>query len=248
MSIDPEDDLLAAEYALGVLDPAERATIAARRQREPVLDAAISAWERRLAPLAEAAPAIPPRRDFLSDIEARIRARDSGGAKPLRVAATTGGGESIARLKARVARWRMSTIAASTVAALVLVGAVAREVFRPTAPHEFVAVLQKSPDAPAFAITVNVDTREFTVRPVSAEAPAGKSYELWLIDAKLGEPRSLGVIDAAEITQARRLTAYPTETVESATYAVTIEPPGGSPNGKPSGAPVFVGKLIPVGP
>jgi anti-sigma-K factor RskA len=35
--------------------------------------------------------------------------------------------------------------------------------------------------------------------------------------------------------------------VENATYAVTIEPPGGSPNGAPSGAPVFVGKLFPTG-
>ena len=73
---------------------------------------------------------------------------------------------------------------------------------RPTPPHEFVAVLQKSPDAPAFAISVNIDTREFTVRPVAAQAPAGKSYELWIIDAKLGAPRSLGVIDANEVTRA----------------------------------------------
>ena len=35
--------------------------------------------------------------------------------------------------------------------------------------------------------------------------------------------------------------------VEGATYAVTIEPPGGSPTGAPSGAPVFVGKLFPTG-
>jgi anti-sigma-K factor RskA len=36
--------------------------------------------------------------------------------------------------------------------------------------------------------------------------------------------------------------------VQNATFAVTVEPPGGSPTGQPSGAPVFVGKLIPVGP
>jgi anti-sigma-K factor RskA len=35
--------------------------------------------------------------------------------------------------------------------------------------------------------------------------------------------------------------------VQNATYAVTVEPQGGSPDGKPSGAPVFVGKLIPTG-
>ena len=36
--------------------------------------------------------------------------------------------------------------------------------------------------------------------------------------------------------------------VEDATYSVAVEPPAGSPNGKPSGPPMFVGKLIPVGP
>jgi anti-sigma-K factor RskA len=238
MSVDPEDDLLAAEYALGTLDASERATLAARRQREPELDAAIKAWERRLAPLAEAASEVPPARDFLPDIEARIRARTDG-AKPA---------DAVSELQSRVARWRAAAIAASLVAALVLAGAVGRELTRPTPPHEFVAVLQKSADAPAFAISIDIDTREFTVRPVSAQAPAGKSYELWIINAKLGAPRSLGVIDSDQITRASRLQAFAPDVVQDATYAVTVEPQGGSPNGAPSGAPVFVGKLIPVGP
>jgi anti-sigma-K factor RskA len=240
-ALDPEDDLLAAEFVLGTLDPAERAMVAARRQREAGLERAIAAWEQRLAPLAEAAPEIPPERDFLPDIEARIRAASS--------AAMPGvGTDPSAVLRTRLARWRALAVAASLVAAVVLVGAVAREETRGTTPHEFVAVLQKSPDAPAFAVSVNIDTREFTVRPVSAPAPTGKSYELWIIDAKLGAPRSLGVIDSSEITRANRLRAYDPSVVADATYAVTVEQPGGSPTGSPTSAPVFVGKLIPVGP
>ena len=38
---------------LGTLDPVERASVAARRQREAGLDAAIVAWEHRLAALNE---------------------------------------------------------------------------------------------------------------------------------------------------------------------------------------------------
>jgi anti-sigma-K factor RskA len=48
--------------------------------------------------------------------------------------------------------------------------------------------------------------------------------------------------------RAASLSAYDPAIVENATYAVTVEPPGGSPDGKPSGPPVFVGKLILVGP
>ena len=58
-------DDLAAEYVLGTLDAAERVAVAARRLREPALEAAIQVWERRLSPLndlvrKENIPAIAP--------------------------------------------------------------------------------------------------------------------------------------------------------------------------------------------
>ena len=239
MSLSPEDDLSAAEYALGTLDSAERAVIAARRQREPELEEAIRAWEERLSPLAEAVPPIEPPRDDFAEIEARIRA-------PARPPAATG--ESVGALRSRLARWRAAAIGATGLAAMLAIGVVFREATRETTPRQFVAVLQKSAESPAFAVTVNLDSRELTVRPVSASPPSGKSYELWIIDPKLGAPRSLGVIDAADVTRADKLAAFDPAVVKDATYAVTVEPIGGSPDGKPSGAPVFVGKLIPVGP
>jgi anti-sigma-K factor RskA len=73
MTLTPDDDFAAAEYALGTLASDERATLAARRLREPDRDEAIRAWEARLAPLAEAAPEIEPPRHLLPAIEARIR-------------------------------------------------------------------------------------------------------------------------------------------------------------------------------
>jgi len=237
MSLTPEDDIAAAEFALGTLDPGERAAIAARRGREPELDAAIEAWERRLAPLAESIPPLAPPRDYLPDIESRI-AGESRGA----------GGE-VVELTRRLRRWRSGAIAASLVAAALAIGAGVREFGRAPAPHEFVAVLQKSADEPAFVVTVNLDTRDLTVRPLSAPPQSGKAYELWIIEpASLGAPRSLGVIDAAAPTVNPSLNRFERGVVEKATYAVTIERAGGSPDGKPSGPPVFVGKLFPTGP
>ena len=139
-----------------------------------------------------------------------------------------------------------ASIAASGLAALLAVGLVARETTREAAPHEYVAILQKDAASPAIEVTVDLDKRELRVRPVAAQAPPGKAYELWIIDAKLGAPRSLGVIGGAG--RAASLSAYDPAVVENATYAVTVEPLGGSPDGKPSGPPVFVGKLIPVRP
>ena len=241
MSVSPEDDLAAAEYALGTLDPAERAVLAARRLREPEIDAAIREWEERLSPLAEAVPPIEPPRDYLAEIEARIHGAPAASA----AAQST---ETVVALRSRLARWRAAAIATTGLAAMLAIGVVFLAATRESTPRQFVAVLQKGADSPAFAVTVNLDSRELTVRPVSAPAPADKSYELWIIDPKLGPPRSLGVIDAADVTRGDRLASYDPAVVRAATYAVTVEPKGGSPDGKPSGAPVFVGKLIPVGP
>ncbi len=235
MTISPDDDFAAAEYALGTLDASERATLAARRLREPELDEAIRGWEARLAPLAEAAPEIEPPGDLLPQIEARIR----------RAPAEGPGGGAIVVLERSVRRWRAAAIAASLVAALLAIGFMALEMSRGSLPREYVAILQKDAASPAFEVTVNLDKQELTVRPVAAQAPPGKAYELWLIDAKLGA-RSLGVV--GDKSRAASLSAYDPAVVQNATFAVTVEPPGGSPTGQPSGAPVFVGKLIPVGP
>ena len=69
---DPEDiDATAAEYALGTLDLAERIAVAARRQREPALAAAIDAWELRFGPLGETVPSVAPPADLWPSLEAR---------------------------------------------------------------------------------------------------------------------------------------------------------------------------------
>jgi anti-sigma-K factor RskA len=235
MTLSVDDDLSAAEYALGTLDSAERTTLAARRQREPELDEAISTWELRLGPLTEVIPSTAPPRDYLMDILRRIS--DEAPAND----------NVVADLTRRLRRWRVSAIAAASIAAALAIGIGLRENFRPATPHEFVAVLQKSADAPAFIVTVNIDTRSLTVRPVAAPAQPDKAYELWIIDTKLGAPRSLGVLDQKNPT-APNLSAYDPAVVQSATYAVTVEQPGGSPTGQPTSAPVFVGKLIPTGP
>ena len=105
-------------------------------------------------------------------------------------------------------------------------------------------MLQKDGGSPAFILTVDGGTRNFTVRKVDAAPEPGKSYELWVISDRLGAPRSLGVIGEGDFTERPALAAYDSSIVRNATYAVTVEPSGGSPSGKPTSAPVFAGKLI----
>jgi anti-sigma-K factor RskA len=112
------------------------------------------------------------------------------------------------------------------------------------AQSQYVALLQTDAASPAFILTVDAATKNFTVRRVGAEAQAGKSYELWIVSDKFQAPRSLGVIGGDEFTTRAALAAYDPDTVNQATYAVTVEPEGGSPTGSATGPIVFTGKLI----
>jgi anti-sigma-K factor RskA len=110
---------------------------------------------------------------------------------------------------------------------------------------QYVALLQGQGGGPAFILTVDSATRDFTLRRVGA-APAepGKAYELWLISDKLPRPRSLGVIEDGDFTARPVLSSYDAEVINNATYAVTVEQAGGSPDGAPHSAPLYSGKLI----
>jgi anti-sigma-K factor RskA len=117
----------------------------------------------------------------------------------------------------------------------------------PAAPSaQYVALLQGSAGGPAFILTVDGATRNFTVRKVGAPpVESGKSYELWLISDKLGgRPRSLGVIGANDFTARTVLTSFDSDVINGGVYAVTVEQAGGSPDGAPHSTPVFAGKLI----
>src|SRR6185437_16208540 len=109
---------------------------------------------------------------------------------------------------------------------------------------QYVAVLQKEGGAPAFILTVDGATKNFTIRKVDAAPEPGKSYELWLISDKLPKPRSLGVIGVSDFNISPVLASYDSGIVNAATYAVTVEQEGGSPDGAPHSTPVFTGKLI----
>jgi anti-sigma-K factor RskA len=168
----------------------------------------------------------------------------------------------------RAKRWR-NVASVATALAAALVGMLAVQVYRPEllpealrpkpriqtvevktpAPQpvpsaQYVALLQRDGGSPAFILTVDAATKNFTVRKVGADAEPGKSFELWLISDKLPQPRSLGVIGGSDFTARPVLADYDAGTINSALFAVTVEQAGGSPDGKPHSAPVFTGKLI----
>ena len=175
---------------------------------------------------------------------------------------------NVIQLPDREKRWRNIASVATALAAA-LIGMLAVQVYRPEllpealrpkpriqtvevktpAPQpvpsaQYVALLQRDGGSPAFILTVDAATKNFTVRKVGADAEPGKSFELWLISDKLPQPRSLGVIGGSDFTARPVLADYDAGTINSALYAVTVEQAGGSPDGKPHSTPIFTGKLI----
>lgn len=172
-------------------------------------------------------------------------------------------------LSRQAQRWRGVAVAMTALAA-VLVAMIAVQAYRPellpeglraktpqqvaavqtpsataaAAAAQYVALLQTDGNSPAFILTVDAATKNFTVRKVGATQQPGKSYELWIVSDKLQRPRSLGVIGGHDFTTRPVLASYDPDTVNHATYAVTVEPEGGSPTGVATGPIVFTGKLV----
>lgn len=234
MSEADDIDLLAAEYALGTLSADERAAVALRAQTDASLAAAIDAWELRLAPLAETIPERAPPASVWTKIQARIGTQLVADIDPL----------AVIRMARSRARWQATALAATAVAASLLLFVGVREVFPPAADKTLVAVLQKDAQSPAFLVSVDLDKRQLTIRAIAAKPEPGKSYELWLVHDDLKTPRSLGVIGDNPVTVGPSLTSYSPNVIEHSTLAVTLEPPGGSPSGAPTGPVLWSGKLL----
>lgn len=234
-TFDDIDDL-AGEYVLGTLDTAERAQVAARRLREAPLDAAIRDWELRLSPLNDSTKSASPPADLLQRIERRI---DEIKKSDLTVV-------NIADLQRRVQRWRRVAVAASAIAASLMVVVGVREGLYRDQTQTYVAVFAKDDVLPAFYFTIDLKSRELTIRPVGAERQPGKTYQMWIASDQLGpSPQSLGLVDDTLAPTRKSLTNFDPNLLQKATFGVSLEPTGGSPTGKPT-SPALHSKLLPV--
>lgn len=237
--IDGQDiDMLAAEYVLGTLDRDERSEVASRRASDPALAAAIEAWEARLGPMHDYVGEAQPSPAVFRRIEAELDA-----AQPPR---TVAGSSEIIALRRRVSRWRGMAIGATAMAAafaglLVYTGALL-----PSSDQQFVAVFNQGDQQPSFVLSVDLATRQLTIRPITAEAQSDKSYELWIVSDKLPPgPQSLGLLDGTDQPTRKQVPQFDAELLQNATFGISVEPKGGSPVGKPTG-PALHGRLIPA--
>lgn len=221
----PDPDLRAAEFVLGTLDAGERAEVEREIVVDPDTASRVQAWERRLAPLLHGvSPVAPP---------ARVRAALF---RSLRVG-SGGSLDQLASLRRQVWRWRIAAAGAGLLAAgLALFVAVGS---RPDPEGgRYLAVVQGGGVLPALIVRVDTRTGTAQVRPVKTDPAAGRSLELWYVGAE--GPRPLGLVGTAP-GEVR----LPQGAAPDGVIAVSVEPPGGSPSGQPTGPVIYKGTLIP---
>jgi anti-sigma-K factor RskA len=217
---------------------------------EAVSDSIAASLARSLAePVEERSERVPAPSVIPPEIEPRVESRVERSA-------------NVVQLARRVSRWRRMTVVMGAIAALLALyiglaqfapglvpfGSRTRVVAQAPGPAQLgarlVAVLQQEPTAPAFLLTVDPQSRTLVVRRVSATPEAGRSYELWLISSQFPAPKSLGVVGNDEFTQRPIPGNFDVATLRAASYAVSLEPAGGSPSGVPTGPVLFTGKIV----
>lgn len=242
---DGSDEALAMDFALGALDGDAMRAAELRLRRDLVFAANVAAWQRQLAPLATEVAPVPPQATVWSSIDHELfRAPAAAAAAPRRSGL------------ASLALWRNLAIGMTGVAAVALGLLVVRpsdeqattsrpRVTMPANTGRLLAASMASTDKDAAVVltaTYDPDRGQVVLTPAAPENKRGLTPQLWVIVGK-EPPKSLGTIDlsgaqAVEIPETVRA-----QIKTGATLAISLEQPGGSPTGAPTGPIVATGTL-----
>ncbi|MET0814717.1 MAG: anti-sigma factor [Pseudoxanthomonas sp.] len=232
----PDGDVLAGEYVLGVLDAGQRRAVEQRMLSEPAFAAEVTRWETDFMALALQ---IPPA-TVADYVWARIGSELGFDLRP-----GTALPPRSTSFWDNVALWRwlgVGGLATAAVCVLALLN-VLRAPEPPTSVAVVPAVVEPVPMAstltredgkPGFVATVDKRSGRMTITPLDPIVEQGRVQELWLIPAD-GTPRSLGLV-SAQAPQSGRVPEQWLALLDTrAILAITLEPPGGGPGGKPTG-------------
>lgn len=222
-------DRLAAEYALGTLRGPARRRFETLLQAHPALRAAVRDWHDRLMPLAASVKPVQPSRAVWQGVEKTLFANASQNPPP-----------PVLPWWKRLGVWQaMASFA--TIAAIGLGVLLSQP--QPTQPP-IVIVMNANPEAAgvvqaSFVASVSADGKTLVLKPLNAVAlDASRALELWAVPGQ-GAPRSLGLVSPQTATTVLRTQLLK----DTAAFAVSLEPAGGSPTGAPTGPILSVGKL-----
>jgi anti-sigma-K factor RskA len=222
---EPEREILAAEYAVGVLDLAERVRVRRLIAEDSAFAELVARWEERLTPIGENIPPVEPPASVRSTVAARLfgESGKSGWWHSLNI-------------------WRPLALAA--IALLVVSGLfnINELTQPPPQPGATLVVSLESADSPVrFVALYEEDGSSVRASAIAGAAAADRDFELWLVPQE-GAPLSLGLLPDSGSVALDLPPDIAARFAEGATLAISDEPEGGSPTGAPTGPVVAAGQ------
>ncbi|NAZ35378.1 anti-sigma factor domain-containing protein [Rubellimicrobium sp. CFH 75288] len=223
-SEDEQDDIaVTAEYVLGLLTPEEERAFEARMAVDPPFCALVTLWTEDMARMAADLPALPPPPGVEAALHRRLFPEEE---------------QSL---------WRrlgvLPAILGGLAAALIVLWVTSMGwVGRPDEPVTLYEAQIAAQDS-SLVVLAHFDpaTGELRLHRQAGGVVPGRSQELWLVPPG-AEPVSLGVLPEAPeslLSVAEDLRPR----MAGAILAISDEPPGGSPTGRPTGATLAMGPL-----
>lgn len=220
-----DDNILAAEVALGLLDGGEAEAARRRVAADPALASRVEWWRDRFEALAE--ERAEPSASLWPRIDARLPRNDNSAAQ--------------------VRRWRAGAFAATLVAVVLGSSLALRPGPAPVAPSVAPAaaplLLASLTGEGGVVATAAYDPATARLTLVHGTIDTLQhDPELWIIPAG-GTALSLGTIDPAHSTTTPARADARRHIGAGATFAITLEQRGGSPTGKAQG-PIIASGII----
>lgn len=228
MTQEPDREILAGEYVLGLLDGTEKEAFERQVATDPKLDAAVARWQVHLAPIDATARAIEPSAGLWQRIESGL---DRAPARSPIAASRPTLGARMAQWWDNLWLWRGAALAGAAAAVLLAIGLVTA-LDRARRQPLMVAVLLTEANVAAAVVNTFADGRVELLPLQDIAVPQGRALEIWTLWDRATGPRSVGLIDRARAVPLR-LDNLPLGADQL--FEITVEPASGSPTGRPTG-------------
>jgi anti-sigma-K factor RskA len=229
---------LAGGYVLGTLSAARRQEVEQRMQVEPLLREAVRAWEARLAPLNALADPVTPSSALWPRIERSVTVQTSSARRSAAVTES-----AFQRWWMSLSLWRGATGLSFAASLLMGVLLFTRVNAPPPTPQFMVVLAAPQGNTPGFVMQASSARRVQLIPLGVVQLPPDKALELWTHVDGAKPATSLGLIKPGQPIELR-LDQFAIK--PDMPFAISLEPPTGSPTGQPTGPVLYAGKAVKI--
>jgi anti-sigma-K factor RskA len=232
MTANPVPSTTAAEFVLGLLEPADQAAAEARLATDPQFAREVEQWRARFGAFDDSLVAPPVDEDLWRRIDASVGAQQTA---PAQIRARSSWWHNLAL-------WRGTALAAS--AATLLLAAGLGLTLKQTARVPLMVAVLMDGERPGAVVEAYDDGTARLIPLTAIPVPEGRTLQVWTLPSRERGPVSVGLMSEAR-TIRLSLKDLP-QAQRDQLFEITLEPAGGSPTGRPTGPILYKGLAAPT--